>query len=200
MKKAVYLMCALLLSTIFYACSNSDDEYRTTDVTVSLVYPAGVKPAEKIAVNLKNTTNDMAYSMDTNAEGKVVFNVPAGIYEASATETRVDGTDVMIFNGVNSQVSVADKPVEVRLEMVSSKGGSIVIKELYVGGCPKNDGSGVFALDQSVILYNNSPVSIKVPSILSEKIIRIFGICVIIVRLVFRLRVSIPLKTVAPPI
>jgi hypothetical protein len=32
----------------------------------------------------------------------------------------------------------------------------LVIKELYVGGCQRNDGSGSFANDKYVILYNNS--------------------------------------------
>ena len=32
----------------------------------------------------------------------------------------------------------------------------ILIKELYVGGCQKNDGSGKFAKDKCIILYNNS--------------------------------------------
>jgi len=33
----------------------------------------------------------------------------------------------------------------------------IVIKELYCGGCPKDEGSDVFHMDKSIVLYNNCP-------------------------------------------
>ena len=33
----------------------------------------------------------------------------------------------------------------------------LVIKEIYVGGCPKDDGSGFFAYDKYIVLYNNCP-------------------------------------------
>ena len=33
----------------------------------------------------------------------------------------------------------------------------IIIKELYNGGCPKDDGSGFFQMDKCVVLYNNCP-------------------------------------------
>ena len=36
------------------------------------------------------------------------------------------------------------KIVEAVINLELSKGGSVVIKELYVGGCPKDDGSGYF--------------------------------------------------------
>ncbi|GHT64115.1 hypothetical protein AGMMS50239_21240 [Bacteroidia bacterium] len=41
--------------------------------------------------------------------------------------------------------------------------GRVVIKEIYIGGCQKNDNSGAFYNDKYVILYNNSsePVSLK---------------------------------------
>lgn len=39
----------------------------------------------------------------------------------------------------------------------------LVIKELYNGGCPKDEGTGAFSFDKYLILYNNStePVSLK---------------------------------------
>ncbi len=33
----------------------------------------------------------------------------------------------------------------------------IVIKEIYCGGCPKDEGSDVFHMDKSIVLYNNCP-------------------------------------------
>ena len=33
----------------------------------------------------------------------------------------------------------------------------IIIKEVYCGGCPMDEGSGVFHMDKSIVLYNNCP-------------------------------------------
>ncbi len=33
----------------------------------------------------------------------------------------------------------------------------VIIKELYVGGCPKDEGTGYFQMDKGFVLYNNCP-------------------------------------------
>lgn len=165
MKKAIYLLCSLLLAVTFYACSDDDNDYRTVEVAVELTYPEGAAPMEGVVISLKNTTNDISYEAKTDAEGKALFNVPAGIYQASATDTRVDGAEVLLYNGLNSQITVSAESVVAKLGMVASSGGSLVIKELYVGGCPKDDGSGTFAFDQSVVLYNNSSATIDLSDV-----------------------------------
>jgi hypothetical protein len=33
----------------------------------------------------------------------------------------------------------------------------IIIKEVYCGGCPTDDGTGFFQMDKCIILYNNCP-------------------------------------------
>ena len=44
------------------------------------------------------------------------------------------------------------------MEMRQAKTSQIVIKELYNGGCMKDDGVTVFQYDKCFILYNNSPL------------------------------------------
>jgi hypothetical protein len=62
-----------------------------------------------------------------------------------------------VFNGLLSNVTVDLSVTEpVVIELTESKTSQIVIKELYFGGCQKNDGSGVWQTDKYVVLYNNS--------------------------------------------
>ena len=95
--------------------------------------------------------------------GEASFKVSTGIYQVTATDNRAVGGSSYVLNGQsnltigNNWVSAA--PVELKLN--ASKTGQIVIKELYVGGCQKNDGSGKFQNDAYVVLYNNSSIDLS---------------------------------------
>ena len=186
MKKSINFLFCLLAATVFsfYSCSDDieheekpeidnnednkddgeDDGYKVYPVQLQLVYPAetGVKPAENVMVTLKNSVNGTIFEDATDAAGLAEFKVPEGLYEASATDKRVVGPKVLLFNGLNSKVEVNANTGKVELALEASMGGSIVIKELYVGGCPKDDGSKSFIEDQYVVLYNNSTEVIDV--------------------------------------
>jgi hypothetical protein len=43
--------------------------------------------------------------------------------------------------------------------------GRVVIKEIYNGGCQKDDGSGSFSFDKYVVLYNNSPEAVSLKNL-----------------------------------
>lgn len=62
--------------------------------------------------------------------------------------THDDGTaDTIATKSVkNVSFSLPDQNVE-----------SVIIKELYNGGCPKDEGTGFFQQDKGFIIYNNSP-------------------------------------------
>lgn len=62
--------------------------------------------------------------------------------------TNEDGTTQTFSTGKvkNVSFSVADENVE-----------SIIIKEIYNGGCPLDEGTSFFQMDKGFILYNNSP-------------------------------------------
>ena len=88
--------------------------------------------------------------------------VVAGLYEFSATETRAMDATAFSFNGFKQQVAITHdyekEPFIVDISMVGSEAKQVIIKELYSGGCQKDDGSGHFQNDKYVVLYNNSPV------------------------------------------
>ncbi len=171
MKKLILLGCILSLSLFFYSCSDddNDDGYKTYPVSVQLVYPetSEFSPVEGIAVKLTNTGGS-TFDAVTDATGKASFVVPSGIYNASVTDRRSLGGSSHIFNGTKSNITVTDAwtgTESVDLSLSESKSGQIIIKELYSGGCPKDDGSGAFQYDKYVVLYNNSEESASLENV-----------------------------------
>ncbi|MDR2955966.1 MAG: DUF4876 domain-containing protein [Prevotella sp.] len=167
LQKLFFLLIAVLL--IGTSCSDNDDndEYQTYDVTIKLAYPTGYSPVEKTSITLVNKTTTATYTGLTNASGEATFKVAAGIYDVSATESRaVDGSSFLLNGLLNFTVAkdwVNTKSVE--LTLTGSKKGSIIIKELYTGGCQKNDGSGKFQNDAYVVLYNNSDIKLTLENV-----------------------------------
>ena len=160
MKKIFYLFYCLMAVFAFSACSDDDDTPDISQIQVQLQYPEGTQPAAGVKVVMKNASNGVAFTQPTNEQGVAVFAIPEGLYEASASEKRVAAGKVTVFNGVDPNINVDGITTSFKLNLEMSKGGSVVIKELYFGGCPKDDGSGKFAMDQYVVLYNNSTETI----------------------------------------
>lgn len=257
MKKLIYFL-SIFSIILTYSCKD-DDEFDFTTVNVQLGYPGDIEPAEGVKVSLTSGTGEL-YEVNTNASGMAVFQVPAGIYEASVTDDRViDDVYAYQYTGTKSSITVNDTelsvsielteaylgrtdskieiafrlvypsesgygPIEdvqvflyntqetleayttsegianfvatpgayeasvvdrrageeyniynynvaeseiviseswdsetsVDLELTETVSGQIIVKELYFGGCQKDDGSGSYNYDQYVILYNNS--------------------------------------------
>ncbi|MDD2293360.1 MAG: DUF4876 domain-containing protein [Bacteroidales bacterium] len=157
------LLCGVCLVALLCSCTK-DDPYKTYDVSVQLVYPAGSEftPVEGVTVNARNVTTDMLYTGTTDASGIATIAVVAGIYEFTSTETRAKNGTAVMFNGLKTGITVTkewkNNPQTVSIELVETEAKQIIIKEVYVGGCPKNDGSGSFANDKYIVLYNNSEV------------------------------------------
>lgn len=151
---AIFAMCCCI------SCSenNGGEEYRTFEVAVRLLYPeeSGMKAAAGVAVRMTSGSNGAVLQAATDEAGVALFRLPEGVYEAAATDRRsVDGY-AYTFNGLKSNVVVAAETQSVDLEMVASKAGQILIKEIYSGGCPKDDGSGFYQFDKYMVVYNNS--------------------------------------------
>ena len=160
MKKMFYFMFCMMAVLAFTSCSDDDDEegYKLYPIEVQLQYPetSGVSTDDGVEVILKNAVSGTEFKEETNNEGIAKFEVPEGLYEASASDKRVEGVKVLLFNGLNSNVAVNSTTTSITLPLEVSMGGSIIIKELYVGGCPGDNGDKPFQKDQYVILYNNS--------------------------------------------
>ena len=154
------LWLAVAVSMLAVACKKDDEEViRTFKVKVKLEYPEGYSPADNVSVTLRKANADNVDEAQTNAVGVAEFTVVAGVYEAASSETRVTSGIIAVLNGTKSNITVTDawnSEDTVSMSLTESKTTQIVIKELYIGGCQKDDASGAFYNDKYVILYNNS--------------------------------------------
>lgn len=148
-----------------YSCSDDDDGIQIKDVKVTLTYADGIDVKEGIVVKAKPSGSGTEYEMATDINGSVSFELPAGSYEFTASETRTKDGKLTAYNSLLSRV-IGDSWNEtsvLKLEMEGTIKSQLIIKELYYGGCPKDDGSGSHIFDSYVVLYNNStePVDLK---------------------------------------
>lgn len=154
------VLLAMLVAILFLAsCKKDDIGTRVYTVNVQLSYPSGSIFSAQEGVTVKMTSSASSYEAKTDASGKATFTVPVGSYEVSATDARSANGRSYIYNGVKNGVSIAANWVStdvIALELQESERSQVVIKELFVGGTPKDDGSGAFAFDKYLILYNNS--------------------------------------------
>ena len=70
--------------------------------------------------------------------------------------SKTDGSRVELMTSDVKDIQFVSEGEE--LPVLDDKNADqIIIKELYNGGCPKDDGSGFFQMDKCVVLYNNCP-------------------------------------------
>ena len=117
----LFFIFPFLLSACYY-----DETIDLCHVTVQLVYPEkSIEPYEGARVELKDASASI-YVDSTDANGMAHFQVPAGIYEASSTNSYMDkSTDTWWqynFNGVLSQQLVSSVQVnDILLELKMSR-------------------------------------------------------------------------------
>lgn len=154
MRRIIYIIICL---TILYGCSDLLDrnhfEQSLHNLTVTAVYPQGHENSVKagVEVNVEEMTSGSRYVKTTDASGTAVLRLPNGLYRVTLSDR--DGSD--IFNGTADRVALSDKDVALNLSLSWSKAGTIVIKELYCGGCKKLPLEGDWQADQYFILHNN---------------------------------------------
>lgn len=161
------LIMFLSLMVFILSCKKGEDEVKVYKLEVQLQAP-GNNDLNGIAVKL--SSSGTSFEETTGTDGKVVFNIPTGIYQVTATATRTEGIISKIYNWAENNIIVNEqwgtpsysgghpggKTGIVTLTPAVSEASQIIIKELFAGGTPKDDGSGAFAFDKYIILYNNS--------------------------------------------
>lgn len=156
----LYGVIGLLLAV--FSCNEKEFDTQTSQVKIQLVYPEDFQPTQGIKVKLLNTVTHVVFESQTDENGIATFDAVSGIYTISTTESRAIDLQAFIFNGTgnlvvsNTDVSNIGVAKAINLPLLVSKTSQVVIKELYCGGCQKDDGSGYFQYDSYVILYNNS--------------------------------------------
>ena len=102
-------------------------------------------------VRVEDMNTGSRYVSQTGADGTATFTLPNGLYRVTLSGR--DGSDV--FNASADKVVISGSDHTLALTLSISKAGSIVIKELYCGGCKKLPQEGDYQADQYIILHNN---------------------------------------------
>lgn len=154
MKKFLSILAAAALIAV--SCDPVTPQTKTYEITVALELNDEAYEVAEINVALRDLNGGASFGAETDETGTATFNVPAGLYEASASFKNASNGELFSYNGLNSSISVVEgSDAAFTISLVESKSNQIIVKELYTGGCVGSDGKH-FQYDAYVILYNNS--------------------------------------------
>ena len=120
-------------------------------LAVKVVYPEGHAAREGAAITVENVTSGASYQLVAGSGGITSTALPGGIYRISVS----DRDDKYVFNGTVDKLVLSGQDTQVNIDLIVSMAGSLVIKELYCGGCSKMPEEGTYQSDQYVIIHNN---------------------------------------------
>ena len=141
---------AALAACTDYKFSNPYEETLNL-LTVKAEWTLDESGPEGFKVQVEDMSTGAAYVSLTDSLGTAVFNVPNGVYRVVMNGKDEDS----IFNGSADRVVVSGKDVDIAIALAMSKAGSIIVKEIYCGGCKKLPQEGDYQSDQYIILHNN---------------------------------------------
>ena len=163
----LFLLCCSFLATGFTSCADEDTGVPTDKISLGKAVVCLTSLSEDLSgmdVQLRNIQTGSVFVEKTNEEGVAVFTTVPGNYEALVSSKRIKNGQMYIYNGTSGQLTVLkNQSVNVSIPMHLATISQLVIKELYCGGCMKDDGVTAFFYDKYVSLYNNSdqPASLE---------------------------------------
>ena len=157
-KKTIEIILISIFSVGLVSCADVEqaDPYDgwLHDFEVVLDYPQGHSSNLRAGVEVKveNSATLAVYKGETDAQGKASLKVPSGVYRVSVSDILPSA----IFNGSSDKIVVSEEGFALRLALNYSKPGSLVIKEIYCGGCKKLPENGDYQSDKYIIIHNNN--------------------------------------------
>lgn len=152
MRKILYIVSMILLAA---GCADIRDvnpyEGGLYTLTVATVWPEGDIVRSGAEVRVEDMNTGSRYVSQTDTEGISRFSLPNGLYRINLSGK----TDKEVFNAAADKIVLSGKDLGVNLNVIVSKAGSVVIKEIYCGGCKKYPQEGDYQADQYIILHNN---------------------------------------------
>lgn len=157
----------IILSGFFAACTSYDAELPTYPVSIQLTMD-GLEQKDSFEVTLTNNLGNKVMAFTDN-DGIAHFNIPAGIYQGSTSKIVEKFNSRIVYNASVSDLVVGENQqasnTNITLPVIRTTTNILVIKEIYTGGCQKNDNSGAFNYDKCIILYNNSPSEVSLDNV-----------------------------------
>lgn len=132
---------------------NSPDPYQETlnVLTVTADWPSEGLERSGAEVIVEDMNTGSRYSSVTDKDGVAVFTLPNGLYRINLSGKSED----MVFNAASDKVVVSGGDKVLTLSLAISKAGTVVIKEIYCGGCKRLPQEGNYQNDKYFILHNN---------------------------------------------
>ncbi len=159
-RRLSYIVMILAVAVWMASCVRITDAYKSSLVALNLhlVYPEGYESAvhEGAEIALEDINTLSKYTALTNAQGVAQLRMPRGLYRATVS----DGA----FNGNNDKF-VLEADSDVNVELLYSKPATLLIKEIYCGGCKKLPADGNYQSDQYVMLHNNDSETVYLDSL-----------------------------------
>ena len=152
MKRLIYIL-SIVLAAVSCADIRHVNPYEEGlhALTVTPQWPDDGFERSGAEVRVEDMNTGNRYVSQTAADGTATFTLPNGLYRVTLSGR--DGSNV--FNASADKVVISGHDHTLALTLSISKAGSIVIKELYCGGCKKFPQEGDYQADQYIILHNN---------------------------------------------
>ena len=152
MKRLIYIL-SIVLAAVSCADIRHVNPYEEGlyVLTVTTDWPEGSFERSGAEVRVEDMNTGSRYVSKTDTDGIASFSLPNGLYRVTLSGR--SGSDV--FNASADKIAVSGGDYTLKLKLSISKAGSIVIKELYCGGCKKLPQEGDYQADQYFILHNN---------------------------------------------
>ena len=152
MKRFIHILILVLWTA---SCTDLRQENPYADdlhtLTVRAEWPSEEHQKSGLEVRVEEMNIGSRYVSHTDSEGCAIFVIPDGLYRITISGRE----DANVFNGSADKIVLAGNDLETSLKLSVSKAGSIVIKEIYCGGCKKLPEEGNYQTDQYIILHNN---------------------------------------------
>lgn len=152
MKRLIYIL-SIVLAAVSCADIRQGNPYQDGlhALTVTPQWPDDGFERSGAEVRVEDMNTGNRYVSQTSADGTAAFTLPNGLYRVTLSGR--DGSNV--FNASADKVVISGRDHTLALTLSISKAGSIVIKEIYCGGCKKFPQEGDYQADQYIILHNN---------------------------------------------
>lgn len=169
MKKLCYIFLGLS-QLLLGACRKDFEVIDRVPVVFQLVFPDNFKEEakpEKVHVQLKNNITGEINELLSDQDGKVAIPLIPGTYSLSASRSyTVQESEALTGHAEESFVNASLAPLLVdagtsllQVPLKGSKAGSLLIREFYYSGSPKN-----YFYDLFVEVYNNSNETVYLDS------------------------------------
>ena len=152
MKRLIYIL-SIVMAAVSCADIRHVNPYEEGlhALTVTTDWPEGEFERSGAEVRVEDMNTGSRYVSKTDDNGFVRFSLPDGLYRINLSGR----SDKEVFNAAADKIVLAGDDIKVNLSITVSKAGSIVIKEIYCGGCKKLPQEGDYQADQYIILHNN---------------------------------------------